>query len=290
MTAYGRSTGLVDGKKITVEIKSVNSKFFDPSIKISKNYTFLEENVKGFLGKYISRGKIDLYIGIEAVENQSCEICADLAYAESYINALRKLRDEFSLADDISVMKVASNRDIFLVTKKEEDAEKIFETILPFLCEALETFTKMRTSEGENLCRDIKEKKDNIEKMAAAISAQSAKIVAEYGEKLRLRIKKLLEGFNVELDEQRILTESAIFADRIAVDEELVRLSSHFSAFDEIISSDGQIGRKLDFLIQEMNREVNTIGSKCSDADIAHMVVDIKCEIEKIREQVQNLE
>ena len=290
MTAYGRSTGLADGKKITVEVKSVNSKFFDPSIKISRNYSYLEEKAKAILQKYISRGKIDLYIGIEAVENQSCDICAELAYAGSYITALKKLRDEFSLVDDITVMKVASNRDIFVVTRSEEDSEKVFESVLPFLTEALESFSAMRISEGENLCRDITEKRRNIEKITSMISSQSERMVEEYSEKLRARIKKLLDSFNVEIDEQRILTESAIFADRVAVDEELVRLSSHFSAFDEIILSDGPVGRKLDFLIQEMNREANTIGSKCSDSDIAHMVVDIKCELEKIREQVQNIE
>ena len=290
MTAYGRSTGNVNGKNITVEIKSVNSRYFDPSIKITRSYSFLEEKIKNYIQSRISRGKVDFWLGIEVVENVGCNITLDKAYAASYLKALEELRDEFSLRDDISVMRVAANRDIFVFTQPEEDMEKTWEEVLPFVNDALDRFSEMRMKEGANLVADLREKKSNIEKIVAQIASKSAVCVVTHREKLENRIKQILEGYQVTIDEQRILTESAIFADKIAIDEELVRLASHFTAFDEILSSDEPIGRKLDFLVQEMNRETNTIGSKCNDAEIAHWVVDIKCEIEKIREQVQNLE
>ena len=290
MTAYGRSTANTGGKNITVEIKSVNSRYFDPSIKITRSYSFLEEKIKSYIQNCISRGKVDFWLGIEVVENIGCNISLDKAYASSYLKALEELRDEFSLKDDISVMRVASNRDIFVFTQPEEDLEKTWEEVRPFVDEALNRFTEMREKEGANLVKDLLEKKENIQKLVALISEKSKTCVVTHREKLEARIKQILEGYQIAIDEQRILTESAIFADKIAIDEELVRLSSHFSAFDEILTSNEPIGRKLDFLVQEMNRETNTIGSKCNDSEIAHWVVDIKCEIEKIREQVQNLE
>ena len=290
MTAYGRSTGTCEGKNITVEIKSVNSRYFDPSIKITRNYSYLEEKIKNHIQTKISRGKVDFWLGIDVVENIGCDIALDSAYAESYIRALESLRDQFNLKDDISVMRVASNRDLFIITKPEEDLEKIWLEVLPFVDEALNAFCEMREREGANLCRDLNDKKENIKQIVAKISERSSVCVQQHREKLEARIKQLLEGYQVTIDEQRILTESAIFADKIAIDEELVRLASHFEAFDEILKSKDPVGRKLDFLVQEMNRETNTIGSKCNDAEVAHYVVDIKCEIEKIREQVQNLE
>lgn len=290
MTAYGRSTGTCEGKNITVEIKSVNSRYFDPSIKITRNYSYLEEKIKNYIQTKISRGKVDFWLGIDVVENIGCDIALDSAYAESYIRALEALRDKFSLKDDISVMRVASNRDLFIITKPEEDLEKTWLEVLPFVDEALVAFCEMREREGANLCRDLNEKKENIKQIVAKISERSSICVQQHREKLEGRIKQLLEGYQINIDEQRILTESAIFADKIAIDEELVRLASHFEAFDEILKSKEPVGRKLDFLVQEMNRETNTIGSKCNDAEVAHYVVDIKCEIEKIREQVQNLE
>ena len=290
MTAYGRSTGTVNGKSITVEIKSVNSRYFDPSIKITRNYSYLEEKIKAYIQTKISRGKVDFWLGVELVDNVGCDISLDRSYAESYIKALNTLRDEFGLKDDISVMRVAANRDVFIITKPEEDIEQTWNEVLPFVDGALQAFTAMREREGANLCQDLYEKKENIKRIVSLVSEKSAKCVALHREKLEARIKQLLEGYQINIDEQRILTESAIFADKIAIDEEIVRLSSHFKAFDEILLSKEPIGRKLDFLVQEMNRETNTIGSKCNDAEIAHFVVDIKCELEKIREQVQNLE
>lgn len=290
MTAYGRSTGMSGGKSVTVEIKSVNSRFFDPTIKITRNYSFLEEKVKSYLQSKISRGKVDVWIGIEVLDTAGCLISLDRGYAESYIGALEELRDTFSLKDDITVMRVAANRDLFVISQPEEDIELIWQEVLPFLDEALDAFSKSRAQEGENLANDLLKKKKNIESIVSEIAKRSEECVASYREKLEARIRKILEHYEVSVDENRLLTETAIFADKIAIDEELVRLKSHFEAFDRIFTSDEPVGRKLDFLVQEMNRETNTIGSKCSDSEIAHRVVDIKCELEKIREQIQNLE
>ncbi len=290
MTAYGRAVGSTENKNITVEIKSVNSRYFDPQIKISRSFSFLEEKVKSYIQSYISRGKVDVWVGVELTENSVGNISLDKAYAETYIKALRELRDEFSLADDISVMKVAQNRDIFLFTASEEDADKAWDDVLPFLSEAMSIFMASREAEGAKLATDIIKKKERIATLAAEVEKQSALATSSYREKLEARIRSFLEDHTISIDESRILTECAIFADKVAVDEELVRLSSHFAAFDDILKSNEPIGKRLDFLIQEMNRETNTIGSKCSDSKIAHTVVDMKNELEKIREQIQNIE
>ncbi len=290
MTAYGRAVGSTQTKNITVEIKSVNSRYFDPQIKISRSFSYLEEKVKNYIQSYISRGKVDVWVGVEVTENLGSEIRLDKAYAETYIKALRELRDEFSLHDDISVMRVAQNKDIFVFTTSEEDADAAWNEILPFLEQATDVFMKARESEGEKLICDILKKKAHIAELAEEVGKQSANATAGYRDKLEARIRTFLEDHTISIDESRILTECAIFADKIAVDEELVRLSSHFAAFDDILKSDEPIGKRLDFLIQEMNRETNTIGSKCSDSKIAHIVVEMKNELEKIREQIQNIE
>lgn len=291
MTAYGRAQALVGGKDILAEIKSVNNRYFDCTVKISRLYGFLEDKVKSYLQQNgISRGKVEVYIGVDVVENIGMEINLDHAYAESYVNALKKLRDEFELRDDISVMSVAQNRDIFTVKKPDEDIEKDWEDVKTVLDSALAAFIEMRSKEGANLRADLISKKEGLVVLADKIAARSAECTAAYGAKLEQRLRQVLETYDIEIDSQRILTECAIFADKTAVDEELVRLGSHFKAFDEIMDSDEPVGRKLDFLLQEMNRETNTIGSKANDSEIAHIVVDMKCELEKIREQIQNLE
>lgn len=290
MTAYGRAVGTTDTKVITVELKSVNSRYFDPQIKISRGYSFLEDKVKVYLQNSITRGKVDFYLGIDTVQDGSVRLALDRAYAESYIAALKELRDSFSLSDDISVMTVAQNKEMFRTVRDDPDESEIWNEVLPFIDEALGNFTAMRTAEGNNISKDLLDKKDGIIKLTETIAANSEKCTASYRNKFETRIRKILSDNEIAIDEQRILTECAIYADKIAVDEELVRLGSHFKAFDEIFRQNEPVGRKLDFLLQEMNREVNTIGSKCSDADIARIVVDIKCELEKIREQVQNLE
>lgn len=301
MTAFGRAREIVSGKDITAEIRSVNGRFFDCSVKITRSYSFLEEKIKSYLQQRgISRGKIEVYVGIDTIEQEGILISLDKEYASSYINALRQLRDEFGLNDDISVSRVAANRDIFTIIKPEDDLEKDWECVKTVLEKALCAFFSEREREGDNLERDITMKIENIKKLASEVSRLSSDDLSNYFPKLEARIRQLLERLflerqliednSVEINEQRILTEVAIFCDRAAIDEELVRLSSHFDAFKTIMESPEPAGRKLDFLLQEINRETNTIGSKAGNAEIAHIVVDIKSELEKIREQIQNIE
>ncbi len=291
MTAFARARKTVAGKDITVEIKSVNNRYLDANVKISRLYSFLEDKIKQYVqANGISRGKVEIYVNVDLLEQQGVEINLDTAYAQSYINALYKLRDTFGLHDDITVCKIASNREIFNVKKPEDDLEGDWNDIKEVLDIALADFLERRRTEGENLLRNIREKIENIKGYLAQISENSDKDTHEYASKLEDRIKKFLSENTIEIDEQRILTEVAIFADRIAIDEELVRLDSHFGAFEDIVASNEPAGRKLDFLLQEMNRETNTIGSKASNSSTAHLVVNIKNELEKIREQIQNIE
>lgn len=290
MTAFGRATAAVDGMNITVELKSVNSRFFDPQVKLGRAYSFLEEKVKAAVQGMISRGKVDIYIGIEQTEAPSQSLTLDKAYLRNYLSNLYILRDEFDLVDDISVMKIAQNKEIFTVVRDEPDAEAVWQAVEPVLGEALAAFSAMREAEGERLKVDLLAKKAHLCELVTEIAGQSERCVAAYHDKFLARIRQIIGETGVEVDEQRVLTECAIYTDKVAIDEELVRLSSHFKTFDEIFESNEPIGRKLDFLMQEMNRETNTIGSKCIDADIARTVVDMKSELEKIREQIQNLE
>ena len=291
MTAFARARQTVNGKDITAEIKSVNNRYLDCNVKISRLYSFLEDKIKQYLqSKGISRGKIEVYINEDLLEQEGIEIGLDTAYAKSYIDALYKLRDTFDLKDDITVTRIAANKDIFNVKKPEDDIEGDWNDIKSVLDVALDAFIERRTTEGENLLKNIREKIENIKGYVATISDNSDKDTKEYADKLKDKILKFLGDNSIHIDDQRILTEVAIFADKVAIDEELVRLDSHFGAFEEIAQSNEPAGRKLDFLVQEMNRETNTIGSKASNADTAHLVVNIKNELEKIREQIQNIE
>ncbi|MBQ8344277.1 MAG: YicC family protein [Clostridia bacterium] len=291
MTAFARARMTVNGKDITAEVKSVNNRYLDCNVKISRLYSFLEDKIKQYLQeKGISRGKIEVYINVDLLEQEGVEIGLDTAYAKSYIDALYKLRDTFDLKDDITVTRIAANKDIFNVKKPEDDIEGDWNDIKAVLDVALDAFIERRNTEGENLLKNIREKIENIKGYVAKISANSDKDTSEYADKLKDKILKFLGDNSIHIDEQRILTEVAIFADKVAIDEELVRLDSHFGAFEEIAQSNEPAGRKLDFLVQEMNRETNTIGSKASNADTAHLVVNIKNELEKIREQIQNIE
>ena len=291
MTAFARARQTVNGKDITAEIKSVNNRYLDCNVKISRLYSFLEDKIKQYLqSKGISRGKIEVYINVDLLEQEGVEIGLDTAYAKSYIDALYKLRDTFDLKDDITVTRIAANKDIFNVKKPEDDIEGDWNDIKAVLDVALDAFIERRITEGENLLKNIREKIENIKGYVATISDNSDKDTKEYADKLKDKILKFLGDNSIHIDDQRILTEVAIFADKVAIDEELVRLDSHFGAFEEIAQSNEPAGRKLDFLVQEMNRETNTIGSKASNADTAHLVVNIKNELEKIREQIQNIE
>lgn len=293
MTAYGRAVrdGTPDGRNISVELKSVNNRYFDCGVKIPRVYAFLEDRVRQYIqSRGISRGKVDVFITVDITENVGTAIDVDMTLAKSYIEALRKLRDEFGLPDDITVSMVARNQDIFIVRKPEEDAERDWRLIQPVLDEAVSAFLKVRETEGERLKTDILMKLSKIEELTGQIKSRSEEDISSYRQKFEARLTQLLSDNSVELNPQMVLTECAIYADRVAIDEELVRLGCHFKAFRSIFDSDEPVGRKTDFLLQEINRETNTIGSKVSDAQIASIVVEVKSELEKIREQVQNIE
>ena len=291
MTGFGRCRETVEGLDITVEIKSVNSRFLDCTAKISRAYGYLEERIKPYLmSRGVTRGKVDVWISVEVMDSGSVQITADEGYLKGYLDALYTLRDKYGLRDDISVMTVARNHDIFQIKKPEEDIEHDWERVLTVLAKATDAFLSVREREGERLAEDLRSKMQNIKSATARIEELSEADVSTYRERLAERIREALNDNQITPDETRLLTECAIHADKVAVDEEMVRLRTHFGAFEEILASGEPVGRKLDFLMQEMNREINTTGSKCSDAQIAHLVVDIKCELEKIREQIQNLE
>ena len=291
MTAFGRARSTVNGKDISIEIRSVNNRFFDCSTKIPRSFSYLEEKIKPYLqSKSISRGKVDVFISIDVINSPLPDITIDEGYAQAYIQSLNMLAEKYSLKNDISVMQIAQNRDIFVIRKPDEDVESDWADVRTVLDTAIERFIEGRINEGNNIEIDIKEKISNISTLVNKIETISLADTAGYRQKLEARLREMLSDNNLAFEESRILTECAIFADKIAIDEELVRLRSHFTSFGDIISSNEPAGRKLDFLMQEMNRETNTIGSKCQNASIARIVVEIKCELEKIREQIQNIE
>ncbi len=291
MTAYGRATGSAEGKDYIVELKSVNSRFFDCSIKISALYGYFEEKIKAYLqSRGINRGKLSVYVGIDVTENNSTDIFLDNAYIEKYIAALEELRDKYNLKDDISVMRIASNREVFRFVKEEEDDQKEWELFLPVLEKATDNFLEMRRAEGENLTRDLCSKMEDVKKHVDYLKAHADDAQIAYKTRLETKLMATLEGLNVEIDTARILTECAIFADKTAIDEEITRLESHYKAFYDTLKNEDSIGRKLDFLFQEVNREINTVGSKISDIALTKIVVEVKTLLEKIREQIQNLE
>ncbi len=253
-------------------------------------FSYFEERIKSYVSqKGISRGKIDIYVRIDVLEQDGVEIKIDKAYAKTYIDALKRLSEEFGLPNDISTMRVAQNKDIFAVKEADEDVEKEWARFLPSLDEALDMFIAAREREGANMKKDILEKKANVMALAEKIAPLSERDKAEQFEKIKARITQII-GDAAQIDESRLLTECGIYADKIAIDEEIVRLGSHFKEFDNILASNEPVGRKLDFLLQEMNRETNTIGSKACDVEIAKCVIEMKSELEKIREQIQNIE
>ena len=291
MTAFARAAQSSETKLTTVEIKSVNNRYLDCSVKISRVFSFLEDRVRKYIAECgINRGKVDVFISVDITENTSSMLSLDKAYASSYIAALHELRDTFSLKDDISVMTVAQNRDIFSERKTAEDADAAWLEVKPVLDRAIEAFLKMRESEGEKLKRDILAKLEGIELIKSKIETLSEEDIKTYRERFEAKLRQIIGENGIVLNEQLIITECAVYADRVAIDEELVRLGCHFNAFREIMNTGGQVGRKLDFLLQEINREINTTGSKCSNTTIASLVVEAKSELEKIREQIQNIE
>lgn len=288
MTGYGRCETVTEGKKILVEIKSVNHRFSDYNIKVPRHLGFLEDKARQYASKKVTRGKIDIYVAVENYDEADHDIMLNTELAKNYIEVLQELRDKFGLKDDISVSSVARYNDIFKTERREDDQDKMWELVQSVMSEAMDAFIAMREREGERIEKDLRERIAYMSDLARQVDERSPQTVAEYRDKLYTKIKELLE--DRDIDEARILTEVAIFADKVAVNEETVRLSSHFDEFYQILDSGEPAGRKLDFLIQEINREVNTIGSKASDIEIAKIVVTLKGEIEKLREQIQNIE
>ena len=279
---------MLNGRNITVEVRSVNNRYLDCSVKMPRLYIFAEDAIKNRVQNSISRGKVDVFVTLDNTQGEQVVISVNQSVADGYYNALTALRDQYKLRDDISVSLLSRFQDVLVVEKSQEDVEAVAQDICSVLDMALADFTAMRQREGEKLAEDIRSRAATIAALLEKVETRSPQTVSEYRTKLENRMREVLE--NTQIDESRILTEAAIFADKVAVDEETVRLHSHLGQLEEMLHSGVPVGRKLDFLIQEFNREANTIGSKCTDLEIARYVVDIKAEIEKIREQVQNVE
>jgi uncharacterized protein (TIGR00255 family) len=288
MTGYGRGEAAFGNRSITVEVRSVNNRYLDCSVKLPRNYIFAEDAIKNRVQSSISRGKVDIFITIDSSGADNVSVTVNKPVADGYYAALTALRDMYHLRDDLSVSLLSRFPDVFLVEKTQEDLEAVAADICKVLDLALVDFTAMREREGARLAEDLRSRSETIRTLTGVVEERSPKTVAEYRAKLEGRMAEVLQ--NTQIEENRILTEAALFADKIAVDEETVRLRSHLSELTEMLDTGGAIGRKLDFLIQEFNREANTIGSKCSDTELTRVVVNLKSEIEKIREQVQNIE
>lgn len=288
MTGFGRGLEHINGRDILVEIRSVNHRYYEFNAKVPRIYGYLEQKLKTFLNGKISRGKVEILLSMFNSESTQENIEVNIPIANGYINALKKANDELLLNDDLSLSKIIRLPDIFTVKKVIEDEEQVWNDVMPVVTLALEKFVSMREAEGEKMKVDFKNRLMFIEDKVGEIEKRSPEVTESYRKHLYDRLIDVLEDKNI--DEQRILTEAAIFSEKTAVDEETVRLRSHISQFRGLIETDEPVGRKLDFLIQEFNREVNTIGSKAQNIDITKIVVDLKSEIEKIREQVQNIE
>ena len=288
MTGYGRGEAALHGRNIVVEVRSVNNRYLDCTVKLPRAYLFAEDALKSRVQGSISRGKVDLFVTIESVAEENVTVTVNKPVADAYMAALRQLSADYELSDSITVSLLSRFPDVLTVAKAPEDLEQVQADLLTALDLALADFDAMRCREGAKLEEDVRGRAAVIGELVGRVEARNPGIVEEHRARLEAKLKEVLE--NRQLDEGRILTEAAIFADKVAVDEETVRLRSHLSQLDHLLTAGGAVGRKLDFLIQEFNREANTIGSKCSDVETARVVVDIKAEIEKIREQIQNLE
>lgn len=288
MTGFGRAVKEIDGYIFTVEIKSVNHRYFEFNCRIPRQYGFAEDKLKSYVNSRVTRGKVDCFVSIEAINTDNAEVVVNHTVASAYISALKELALEYSLKEDFGTVALSHYPDVFLLKKAEDDEEKIWSYLKEVSSEAIDKFIEMRQKEGVKMKEDIYSRGQYIIDCVSYIEARSPQTVKEYNEKLVQRVYDLLG--DVTLDEGRILQEVAVFADKVAVAEETVRLRSHIEQLNNFINSDEPVGRKMDFLVQEINREANTIGSKANDVDIARKVVDIKAEIEKIREQIQNIE
>ena len=290
MTGFGRCEAEINGREITVEIKSVNHRYFEFSCRTPRGYGFLDDKLKSYVNSRVSRGKIDMFVTVGANDEAPSEVTVNHQLVSGYLNAMKEISDTYGVENDVTVVSLSRFPDVFTVHKPAEDEEQITNDVLSVAKTALDSFISMRETEGEKMKADILGRANTILSIVGEIEERSPQTVAEYEERLLERIKQTLEDYEIEIDEQRVLTEVAVFSDKVAVAEETVRLRSHFAQLEKFLEYDEPVGRKIDFIIQEMNREANTIGSKVQDAVLAHKVVDIKSEIEKIREQVQNIE
>ena len=288
MTGYGRGQEVLDGLSVTVEIKSVNHRFFEYSCRLPRVYGFIDDKLKNYLQQRISRGKVDVFVQIDALESTGSEVLVNEGLAENYLAALREMAQKYGLREDVSVTTLSRYPDVLTVRQIAVDEDTVWTAVQKVTDIALGQFVAMREREGARLREDVLSRGQTILSAVAVIEERSPQTVSEHMEKVEARMRELLDGAAV--DEGRLLTEAAIYADKIAVAEETVRLRSHIDQLDTLLSGDEAVGRKLDFLVQEINRETNTIGSKCSDLELTRIVVDIKAEIEKIREQIQNIE
>ena len=288
MTGYGRAVETVNGREFTVEIRSVNNRYLDCTVKLPRSFSFAEEAVKAAVKAAVSRGKVDVYISIRSETEADVQVTLNKPVLEGYLAAMRQMVSEYGVQDDISVSALSRMSDVFVVDKPKADEEQLKADLLSVVDKALLAYDAMRVTEGLALENDLRSRAATILELVAQVEELNPKTVSDYRKRLEEKMREVLE--NKSIDESRILTEAAIFADKVAVDEETVRLRSHLEQMDTMLSGSGGIGRKLDFLLQEMNREANTTGSKCSDVKVARIVVDIKAELEKIREQTQNIE
>ena len=288
MTGYGRGETVLNGRTITVEIRSVNNRYLDCTVKLPRLYIFAEDAIKTRVQNSISRGKVDVFVTLDNAQTEQVVVSVNKPVADGYFAALNQLREQYGLTDNISLQLLTKFPDVLSVEKAPEDMESVAADICTAVDLALADFTQMREREGEKLAADVLDRAGTIKNLLTKVEERSPRTVSEYRAKLEARMRDVLN--NTQIDESRILTEAAIFADKVAVDEETVRLRSHLAQLDTMLASGVPVGRKLDFLIQEFNREANTIGSKCTDLEISRHVVDIKAEIEKIREQIQNVE
>ncbi len=288
MTGYGRAVETVNGREFTVELRSVNNRYLDCTVKLPRSLSFAEETVKQAVKKAVSRGKVDVFISMKSENADDTTITLNKAVLEGYLAAMRQMVTEFGVQDDISVSTVSRLPEVFSVEKPEVDEEQLQADLMSVVEKALEGYNAMRATEGGALDADLRSRGETILSLVEKVEAGNGQTVVAYRARLYAKLQEVLT--NTTIDESRILTEAAIFADKVAVDEETVRLRSHLKQMNTMLDGGGAVGRKLDFLLQEMNREANTIGSKCTDVELARIVVDIKAELEKIREQTQNIE
>ena len=288
MTGYGRAVETVNGREFTVEIRSVNNRYLDCNVKMPRAITFAEEAVKATVKAAVSRGKVDVYISMTSEAGDDISVKLNKTVVEGYLTAMRQMVEEYGVKDDISVSTLSRMSDVFVVEKPQTDEDQLKQDLLSVVEKALVNYNQMRAVEGAALEADLRNRAATILELVSQVEILNPQTVSDYRTRLEEKMREVLE--NKSIDESRILTEAAIFADKVAVDEETVRLRSHLEQMDSMLRSGGGIGRKLDFLLQEMNREANTTSSKCSDVKVARIVVDIKAELEKIREQTQNIE